>query len=93
MKKQKFIKYINWGFDDVYLNLLYSYFKGWTDDGKNTFVSNKKLAEIFCCSITTIKTKIKTLEDMGYIERNLSKNRRVRYVKLGAHKSPRPKTK
>jgi len=44
MKKEEYIIYKDWGFGDVYMNLIYSYIKGFPKDAA-CYVSNQKLSE------------------------------------------------
>jgi len=76
-KKDFYIAYKNWGFDDVYMNLLYSYIRGWKGE---CYASNDLLSRVLGCSVMTIQRKLKELEDDGYIYRNFTKNNRVRYM-------------
>ncbi len=78
-KTKDFIQLRDWGFDDLLLNVLYSYFYGWDGD---CFTSNKKLSQMFYCGETTIKNKIKWLIENGYIQREITNNNRRRYIKV-----------
>ena len=87
-KKEYYIVYKDWGFDDVYKNLLYSYIFGWKD---GCYASNELMSSLLGCSVMTIQRKLKWLEDEGYIYRNFTKNNRVRYLgvtKKRVSKSP-----
>lgn len=79
MMNEEYIVYKNWGFDDLYMNMIYSYIQGFKGQ---SYVSNEKLSSIMCCSIRTIKIKIKELEDGGYIKRIYSQNNRFRLIKI-----------
>lgn len=86
IKKEEYVVYVNWGFEDVYMNLIYSYIKGFKD---GTYVSNAKLSSLFGCSGITIKRKLKELEDGGYIVRFYSQNNRFRIMKTSNKKIKR----
>lgn len=92
MKKEEYIVYKDWGFGDVYMNLIYSYIKGFPKDAA-CYVSNEKLSSLMGCSIMTIKRKIKQLEDEGYIRRNLTQNRQIRYLNITSKKPKQRGTK
>lgn len=80
MKKEEFILYRDWGFEDVYMNLIYSYIFGFGK--KPCYVSNSKLSSLTGVTIRTIKRKIEELEEDGYIRRTLTENRQIRYLNL-----------
>jgi DNA-binding HxlR family transcriptional regulator len=89
-KKEFYIVYKDWGFNDVYKNLIYSYILGWKGE---CYASNELLSHVLGCSVMTIQRKLKSLEDDGYIYRNFTKNNRVRYLGITKKKTPKSLTK